>query len=235
MVIGGHGDSAPIMVNWCDWCSWRNFNHLWNWRMVDGRIGEWCNSPIGVVGAISPIGVVGAISPIGVVGAISPIGVVGAISPIGVVGAISPIGAIGAPMTKYTNHTNWRIPPSPFANSTIHQFNKFHQWLKLRQLHQSHQFTIIGAIGVIGALSPCPPITIQSPSNIHHLSQHLNHITKPLLTMSKLTIGVESSRKNHSTRLESFSNRLTFSTKRLESLVESKTAVLSTPSRLEST
>ncbi|CAI5437694.1 unnamed protein product [Caenorhabditis angaria] len=107
-----------------------------NWRMVDGRIGEWCNSPIGlvgaispigvvgaispigVVGAISPIGVVGAISPIGVVGAISPIGVVGAISPIGVVGAISPIGAIGAPMTKYTNHTNWRIPPS-----TIRQFH----------------------------------------------------------------------------------------------------------------
>ncbi|CAI5449169.1 unnamed protein product [Caenorhabditis angaria] len=31
MVIGGHGDSAPItpiapiIGNWCDWCSWRNF------------------------------------------------------------------------------------------------------------------------------------------------------------------------------------------------------------------
>ncbi|CAI5440391.1 unnamed protein product [Caenorhabditis angaria] len=54
MMIGEHGDSAPItpiapiMGNWC----------------------SWCNSPIGVVGAISPIGVVGAISPIGVVGAI---------------------------------------------------------------------------------------------------------------------------------------------------------------------
>ncbi|CAI5453482.1 unnamed protein product [Caenorhabditis angaria] len=41
MVIGGHGDSAPItptapiMVNWCDWCSWRNFNHWWNWWMVE--------------------------------------------------------------------------------------------------------------------------------------------------------------------------------------------------------
>ncbi|CAI5440390.1 unnamed protein product [Caenorhabditis angaria] len=69
MMIGEHGDSAPnapIMGNWCDWCSWRNFNHWWNllnwwmvelanggwwnWRMVDGGIGEWCNSPIGVIG-----------------------------------------------------------------------------------------------------------------------------------------------------------------------------------------